>query len=187
MTGRFLSVDPELGLVRKPQSWNRYSYAWGNPVVLIDRNGLSPRRFKDFTFKTYRYHFEYDVHGGPHVDISMKVGGQWQKIGRVDLDDITRKIPHMGKYPNIPRTALKGLAKGMRAFSWLGLALTILDADDLNADETLYDQDLARKLYGTASPDELSQEQVDHLLLETYRQVFGEDPPEDPGDPDDPE
>lgn len=39
VTGRFLSTDPVLGTSRKPQSWNRYSYANGNPVRLTDPTG----------------------------------------------------------------------------------------------------------------------------------------------------
>jgi RHS repeat-associated protein len=37
--GRFLSVDPVLGRAGNPQSWNRYSYALQNPVVVVDATG----------------------------------------------------------------------------------------------------------------------------------------------------
>ena len=42
LQGRFTSVDPMLssGDITKPQSWNRYSYSYNNPVNLIDINGL---------------------------------------------------------------------------------------------------------------------------------------------------
>ncbi|MEM7583775.1 MAG: RHS repeat-associated core domain-containing protein [Acidobacteriota bacterium] len=36
---RFLSVDPVLGDVHSPQSWNRYSYAGNNPVAYNDPDG----------------------------------------------------------------------------------------------------------------------------------------------------
>ena len=42
LTGRFLSVDPVLPLqrvMRRPQSWNRYTYALGNPLKYIDPTG----------------------------------------------------------------------------------------------------------------------------------------------------
>ncbi|MGB5162976.1 MAG: RHS repeat-associated core domain-containing protein [Thermoanaerobaculia bacterium] len=38
--GRFLSVDPvNSPTPRKPQSWNRYSYAHGNPIKFLDPDG----------------------------------------------------------------------------------------------------------------------------------------------------
>jgi RHS repeat-associated protein len=37
--GRFLSVDPVGGEVGSSQSWNRYAYARGNPVIFLDPNG----------------------------------------------------------------------------------------------------------------------------------------------------
>lgn len=40
--GRFLSLDPLHGSPADSQSWNRYSYARGNPVSLIDPTGMSP-------------------------------------------------------------------------------------------------------------------------------------------------
>jgi RHS repeat-associated protein len=42
ITGRFLSFDPFGGNLFKPQSWNRYSYALGNPVRYVDPMGLFP-------------------------------------------------------------------------------------------------------------------------------------------------
>ena len=42
--GRFISVDPLLasGEQINPQSWNRYSYVWNNPLILIDPTGMDP-------------------------------------------------------------------------------------------------------------------------------------------------
>ncbi len=37
--GRFLSVDPVVGSVGDPQSWNAYTYTRNNPVRLIDPSG----------------------------------------------------------------------------------------------------------------------------------------------------
>ena len=41
-SGRFLSVDPVLGNVSSPQSWNRYTYVGNNPVLLPDPRGQCP-------------------------------------------------------------------------------------------------------------------------------------------------
>ncbi len=38
-TGRFLSFDPIGGNRQIPQSWNRYAYVLGNPLILIDPTG----------------------------------------------------------------------------------------------------------------------------------------------------
>jgi RHS repeat-associated protein len=37
--GRFLSVDPVLGTPNNPQSWNRYAYTRGNPLLFVDPSG----------------------------------------------------------------------------------------------------------------------------------------------------
>ena len=39
LTGRFLSVDTVQGKPRRPQSWNRYAYALGNPLKYVDPDG----------------------------------------------------------------------------------------------------------------------------------------------------
>ncbi|MDX2000063.1 MAG: RHS repeat-associated core domain-containing protein, partial [Thermoanaerobaculia bacterium] len=41
MTGRFLSLDPVLGYPEDPQSWNRYAYVMGNPLLYTDPLGLA--------------------------------------------------------------------------------------------------------------------------------------------------
>ncbi len=38
--GRFGSVDPVLGSMTAPQSWNRYSYAINNPLRFVDPTGM---------------------------------------------------------------------------------------------------------------------------------------------------
>ena len=38
-------MDSVLGKPEIPQSWNRYSYAQGNPLVLLDPDGQEPERF----------------------------------------------------------------------------------------------------------------------------------------------
>lgn len=42
MVGRFFSVDPVLGNLLRPQSWNRYAYVSNNPLNFDDPLGLEP-------------------------------------------------------------------------------------------------------------------------------------------------
>ncbi len=42
VVGRFLGVDRVGGTLGIPQSWNRYSYSYGNPIKLVDRDGNHP-------------------------------------------------------------------------------------------------------------------------------------------------
>jgi len=53
LTGRFLSVDPVLGNSRNPQSWNRSSYTYGNPLKYVDPTGEYGRGF-GFTDEQWR-------------------------------------------------------------------------------------------------------------------------------------
>ena len=46
-TGRFLSPDTMPGKPKQPQSWNRYSYAFGNPDKYVDPNGKDGLTFGD--------------------------------------------------------------------------------------------------------------------------------------------
>lgn len=39
VAGRFLSIDRIPGKGARPQSWNRYSYAYGNPMKFVDADG----------------------------------------------------------------------------------------------------------------------------------------------------
>jgi hypothetical protein len=43
LTSRFLSTDSVGGSPSKPQSWNRYPYARGNPLIRIDPDGRADR------------------------------------------------------------------------------------------------------------------------------------------------
>jgi hypothetical protein len=40
--GRFMAVDPSRASVRpaQPQTWNRYSYVFNNPLRLVDPDGM---------------------------------------------------------------------------------------------------------------------------------------------------
>jgi RHS repeat-associated protein len=50
LTGRFLSVDKHPGVLRRPQTLNRYAYVSGNPLRKVDPNGLAEL---EFTIKTF--------------------------------------------------------------------------------------------------------------------------------------
>jgi RHS repeat-associated protein len=53
--GRFLSIDPvKSGKIRKPQSWNRYSYAVGNPIKYLDPDGRNIALAADRTSRKLR-------------------------------------------------------------------------------------------------------------------------------------
>jgi RHS repeat-associated protein len=51
--GRFTGVDPSRKSIsgRNPQSWNRYSYTYNNPLVLVDDNGKWPRGTHDSLYE----------------------------------------------------------------------------------------------------------------------------------------
>ena len=45
--GRFGGEDWIKGNIDKPFSLNQYGYCWGNPMVLVDRDGRKPQRIED--------------------------------------------------------------------------------------------------------------------------------------------
>jgi RHS repeat-associated protein len=45
--GRFMSVDPVIGDLTDPQSWNRYSYTLNNPFKYVDPDGEDPQLIFD--------------------------------------------------------------------------------------------------------------------------------------------
>ena len=51
--GRFTSVDPSRKSIisANPQTWNRYSYTYNNPLVLVDDNGKWPTKTHDYLIK----------------------------------------------------------------------------------------------------------------------------------------
>jgi RHS repeat-associated protein len=52
--GRFISVDPARKSIipQNPQSWNRYTYAYNNPLALIDNNGKWPTDTHNYIIAT---------------------------------------------------------------------------------------------------------------------------------------
>ena len=51
-TARFVSLDPLLGDSENPQSLDRYAYALGNPLLMIDPSGLSAATFAQMAVDT---------------------------------------------------------------------------------------------------------------------------------------
>ncbi len=53
LQGRFTSVDPSRKsiITANPQSWNRYSYTYNNPLALVDDNGKWPTGTHDALIK----------------------------------------------------------------------------------------------------------------------------------------
>jgi RHS repeat-associated protein len=65
--GRFLTADPGPTLRDNPTSWNRYAYAWGDPVNLVDPDGMLPitheslRVIRQPVWNEDKEDFEYQV------------------------------------------------------------------------------------------------------------------------------
>jgi RHS repeat-associated protein len=67
LTGRFLGTDFVQGNSKLPQSWNRYAYALGNPVRLVDPKGLEPLDYSVAIFMGGFFGMDLtgvQVHGG---------------------------------------------------------------------------------------------------------------------------
>src|ERR1700674_1346734 len=86
LTGRFLSIDKLGGRPGVPQSWNRYSYARGNPMNLVDPNGLEDLPANWQQFYNAFFHLSEDNLGTFHgVDVETGVMGRLATApGRVD-------------------------------------------------------------------------------------------------------
>jgi RHS repeat-associated protein len=122
--GRFLSVDPSVSSMdpARPQSWNRYTYAMNNPLRFVDPDGAQSVPTTPVTQIVGKYMFHFDpLHGvgqGWHIDVSVKRGGQWTKIGRlVPGEDGLKSLAHLGKSEEVPKAALKALLKKEESFS----------------------------------------------------------------------
>jgi len=70
LTGRSLTVDPSLGSVvmQEPQTWNRYSYAFGNPMRFIDPNGKEAKMAIDTQKREITITADIDIWGAEATD-----------------------------------------------------------------------------------------------------------------------
>ncbi len=81
LLGRFLSPDRIGGAIRRPQSWNRYSYSYGNPLNYADPNGLEP--IPADLLPIYESYFGRDFSninlqtGGAGAFVTRNMGNQW--------------------------------------------------------------------------------------------------------------
>ncbi len=130
--GRFLRTDPgrQSANSRAPQTWNRYTYSFNNPLNLVDPDGRSPQKFVEYKQYVIEMFTHDRGHGGEHWHLYDK-GGK-RLLARIAADD--------GKVVtgSAPKSVLKfmrrsGLIKG--GGKLLGVAGLVLFADSLNAAE----------------------------------------------------
>ena len=135
--GRYLRVDPSLSSVEpdEPQTWNRYSYVYDNPLRFDDPDGRRPSN-KTVKIGQYIIHFDYASHGSPHIDVSrLTRGGNKKLLGRVAMKTFT-PIAHKGETMVVSKSLLKVLRRAAKIGGVVGVALEVADADKANADET---------------------------------------------------
>ena len=80
--GRFTSVDPSRVSIHpgNPQSWNRYSYTYNNPLALVDQNGKWPTRIHeliiDRALPRLTDHQRQEIKNGSYSVDDFTKGGQ---------------------------------------------------------------------------------------------------------------
>ncbi|HEV7669329.1 MAG TPA: polymorphic toxin type 28 domain-containing protein [Thermoanaerobaculia bacterium] len=104
LTGRFLSTDPSQGSqsLEKPQSWNRYTYALGNPLKFVDPDGkvylckgncppADPKTFGEWLEKAF---FDAQFLPGPGA---LEVAGEEVAVegGRALLRSFSRTLKNI--------------------------------------------------------------------------------------------
>lgn len=120
LLGRFLSPDKLSGKTREPQSWNRYAYSLGNPLVYIDPDG---RDAIAFVFPNYRIATPIGrLPGLGHagiVTIDKRGGTRYYEYGRYDSAGIglvrRQSVPNvqMGANGLPTKASLEGLLRAV--------------------------------------------------------------------------
>jgi RHS repeat-associated protein len=167
VTGRFLSVDQFISDLAKPQSWNRYSYALGNPLLYVDPDGRTSIKVWQIGQYLVKLFPGDTFHGGAHYHVFLRKGSQ--TIARVGLEGevITGAAPQ-----SLLKQMFKiGLTTG---FSVAVAAGTMFfDAAPANADDDKLKilgiaqesiAPLAEKMFGTSDTNELTKEQFAKLI-----------------------
>lgn len=138
--GRFLSADPKLEpdhAVHEPQTWNRYAYVSGNPIVLVDPDGKSYLEFDGVRHELRLYSQNgtllgtWSASNHPQNAVSIKP----LKKGSYKVDKADQKTPHL--HPN-KTTTVKTLVKDSM--------VPVLDA---NNKPLVVDDDSRQGRYGT--------------------------------------
>ena len=113
--GRFTSVDPLMASARTadPQTWNRYSYTWNNPINLIDPLGLDPQDSRSFSVTNPCQ--EGSPRCGPAFDmrVTVPIGPDLTPIETTDTQIVTELqiMPGVAQ-PIPPATSTQSLATG---------------------------------------------------------------------------
>lgn len=187
VTGRFLSIDPDQAtLIFEPQSWNLYSYAKNNPLAFHDPTGRNNRPAYQREVGQYLIErYPNDLHhGGRHYHVYKRNGRQL--LGRVSDSGkvLTGKVP-------------KSVLKFMRGAGLFGILISVIDADDANADDetgqgstpspySVQDAlDSILRLFGPRDPGSLSLEEWDDVMSELEAELRDQDREEDEGEDND--
>jgi uncharacterized protein RhaS with RHS repeats len=167
VTGRFVSADQFISNPAKPQGWNRYSYALGNPLANVDPDGRTAIKVWQIGKFLVKLYPGDTFHGGLHYHVVLRKGSQ--DVARVAMDGevITGAAP---------KSLLKQMVKiGLTTgFAVAVAAVTMFfDASPANAEDDKLKilgisqesiAPLAERMFGTSDTNDLSKEQFAKLL-----------------------
>ena len=119
MSGKFLSVDPVGGTERLPQSWNRYSYVYGNPLNITDPKGLFgvPSFMSNMALKKAKQKEEeevLDIGYEEHVEVRARAPKKRNGVNRVGNVWIGHDGYVFENNPNLPGVSLMDFLKEYR-------------------------------------------------------------------------
>jgi RHS repeat-associated protein len=172
-TGRFLSTDSVQARPKQPQSWNRYAYTHGNPLVNVDPDGLAKVKVWEIGKYVVKQYVQDLHHGETHYHVFLRKGSQ--TLARVSMEGEVLT-------GSAPKSLLKNMAKlGLTTGFTIALVgvTQFFDAAPLEAqserlkvygipEETA--AALSQKLFGTPDHNRLSSEQFIQLAEESRKQ-----------------